>query len=76
MKSMELRAKAGDDKKDEIETCLTALYGMLMLRLQGKEISPDTMNAIKQISRFIALLSHYFKLDEANQLFKDDDPAE
>lgn len=73
---VELRAKAGDDKKDEIETCLTALYGMLMLRLQGKEISPDTMNAIKQISRFIALLSHYFKLDEANQLFKDDDPAE
>lgn len=70
---VELRAKAADNRKDEIETCFTALYGMLMLRIQGKEVSPETMNAIRQISKFMALLSHYFKLDEANQLFKDDD---
>ncbi|MCM1517727.1 MAG: DUF4924 family protein [Pseudoflavonifractor sp.] len=69
---VELRAKAADDRKDEIETCFTALYGMLMLRIQGKEVSAETMNAIRQISKFMALLSHYFKLDEANQLFKDD----
>ena len=33
---VELRAKAGDNKAGEIETCFNALYGILMLRLQGK----------------------------------------
>ncbi len=69
---VELRSKAGENKVGEIETCFNALYGMLMLRLQGKEITPQTADAIKQISRFIALLAHNFKLDEADQLFKND----
>lgn len=70
---VELRAKGGTDPKGEIETCFNALYGMLMLRLQSKEVSPDTENAVKQISRFIALLSHYFHLDEKDELFRDED---
>lgn len=70
---VELRAKSGEDKKGEIETCFNALYGMLMLRLSSKEITPETATAIKQISKFIALLAHYFKLDEQEQLFKNDD---
>lgn len=69
---VELRSKAGENKPGEIETCFNALYGMLMLRLQAKEITPQTADAIKQISRFIALLAHNFKLDEADQLFKND----
>lgn len=70
---VELRGKAGEDRKGEIETCFNALYGMLMLRLQKREVSRETMDAIDKISSFIALLSHYFKLDEADQLFKDED---
>ena len=70
---VELRGKAGEDRKGEIETCFNALYGMLMLRLQKREVSAETMDAISKISSFIALLSHYFHLDEADQLFKDDD---
>ena len=70
---VELRGKAGEDRKGEIETCFNALYGMLMLRLQKREVSAETMDAISKISSFIALLSHYFHLDEAEQLFKDDD---
>ena len=69
---VELRAKAGEQKAGEIETCFNALYGMLMLRLQGKEIGKDTLEAIKQISRFIALLAHYFRLDDNDELFKDE----
>lgn len=69
---VELRAKAGDEPKGEIETCFNALYGMLMLRLRSKEITPATQDAINKISTFIALLSHYFHLDERDQLFKDD----
>ena len=70
---VELRSKAGDAKAGEIETCFNALYGMLMLRLQGKEITPETINAIKQISTFIALLAKNYRLDEEEKLFKDDD---
>lgn len=70
---VELRSKSGEDKKGEIETCFNALYGMLMLRLAGKEISPETAEAIKQISKFIALLAHYFKRDEEEDLFKNDE---
>lgn len=68
---VELRAKQGDDKLDEIETCFTALYGTLMLRLQGKEISADTQKALTQISRFIAMLAHYYKLDQEDKLWEE-----
>lgn len=70
---VELRAKAKGSAVGEIETCMTALYGILLMKIQGKNISDDTANAIKQITRFVALLSHYFKLDQENQLFKDEE---
>lgn len=70
---VELRAKQGDEKLDEIETCFAALYGTLMLRLQGKELSADTLKAITQISRFIAMLAHYYKLDSEDKLWNDND---
>lgn len=72
---VELRSKAGEDKAGEIETCFNALYGILMLKLQQKDISPDTLKAVNQISRFIALLARDFHLDEEDKLFpkkKDD----
>lgn len=65
---VELRAKEGDDKKGEIETCFTALYGILMLRLQGKEISQETELALKQISKFIAVLSDKYRLYKSGEL--------
>lgn len=70
---VELRSKSGEAKAGEIETCFNALYGMLLMRLQQKELTPQTLDAIKQISRFIAFLAHDFKLDEEEQLFKKED---
>lgn len=69
---VDLRAKAGDMKADEIESCFVALYGLLLLRLQGKEVNKETLEATQQISRFLALLAKYYKEDEAGELFKDD----
>lgn len=66
---VELRSKAGEAPAGEIETCFNALYGMLMLRLQSKEITPDTQNAIAQISKFIATLTRNFHLDQEDKLF-------
>lgn len=70
---VELRAKAGENPTGEIETCFNALYGMLMLRLQSKEITHDTQNAIAQITKFIALLTKDFHLDQEDKLFPKED---
>lgn len=68
---VELRAKSGEEKAGEIETAFNALYGILMLRLSGKEISPETSTAVKVLSRFIAMLAAYYKKDYNNELETD-----
>lgn len=69
---VELRSKAGQNPAGEIETCFNALYGMLMLRLAGKDVSQSTNDAVKQISKFLAILAAYFRLDDNDELFKSD----
>ena len=64
---VELRGK-GDKNISEIETCLDALYGIMMLRMQKKEISPETEHAIKEISTFIGMLSDYYLKNETKGL--------
>ena len=68
---VELRSKAGDNKGGEIETCFNALYGILLLRLQGKDISEETLQATSQISKFLAVLALYYKKDYNNELFTE-----
>lgn len=65
---VELRAKAGENKPGEIEAAFNALYGLMLLRLAGKEISNETLLATHQISKLLALLSKYYKLDFNNEL--------
>lgn len=67
---VELRAKAGESKADEIETCFNALYGLMLLRLQGRKPSEQTEAAARQIAKFLALLAAYYKKDYNNELFK------
>ena len=70
---VELRNR-GDKDLNEIETCLDALYGVMMLRLQKKTISPETERAIKEITTFVGLLSDYYIKDRTEGLkFEDDD---
>lgn len=69
---VELRAKTPEQEQvGELETCFNALYGTLMLKLQGKEIGKDTLTAINQISHFIGMLAAYFKKDEKKPLFDE-----
>ena len=44
---VELRAKGADKEEPELETCFEALYGILLLKLQKKEISEETRKAQK-----------------------------
>ncbi|MDR1980449.1 MAG: DUF4924 family protein [Tannerellaceae bacterium] len=63
-----LRSKSGGEDIAELETCFTAIYGYLMLKMQQKEISADTMEGIKQISSFLALLSEKYRADRNGEL--------
>ena len=65
---VELRKRGADNDENEIETCFNALYGVMMLRLQKKKISPDTEHAIKEISTFVGMLSDYYLKDKEEPL--------
>ncbi len=70
---VELRNR-GDKDVNEVETCLDALYGVMLLRLQKKEITPETERAVKEISIFVGMLSDYYIKDRTEGLkFEDDD---
>jgi flagellin-specific chaperone FliS len=65
---VELRSRGTNKEENEIETCLNSLYGVMMLRLQKKEITPNTQHAVKEISTFIGMLSDYYKKDKEEGL--------
>lgn len=70
---VELRAKSGENPAGEIETCFNALYMTLMMRLQHKELSKGTSEAILQISHFIAKLSALYMKDEQKPIIDNDE---
>lgn len=70
---VQLRAKSGGNDIPELETCFTAVYGYLMLRMQEKEISAETLDGIKQISSFLALLAEKYRADMNGELELEDE---
>lgn len=69
---VELRKRGADNNENEIETCFNALYGVMMLWLQKKTVSPDTEHAIKEITTFIGMLSDYYLKDKKGELKFED----
>lgn len=69
---VQLRAKSGGEDLPELETCFNAIYGYLLLRMQGKPVSQETQEAIKQISSFLALLAEKYREDMNGDLKLED----
>lgn len=69
---VQLRAKSGGEELPELETCFNAIYGFLLLRMQGKPVSSETQEAIKQISSFLALLAEKYREDMNGELKLED----
>lgn len=65
---VELRAKGEDHSKSELHICFDLLYGLLMLRLQHKEISTETQQAAKDTTSLLATLSDYYFKDKLGEL--------
>lgn len=65
---VELRSKNGRSDEAELETCFEALYGVLLLRLQKKEISAGTIKAMEAISSFISMLANYYEKEKNGEI--------
>ena len=65
---VELRNHGASKEEGEIETCLNLLYGVMLLRLQKKEVTPNTQHAVKEVSTFIGMLSDYYMKDKEGEL--------
>lgn len=65
---VELRAKGGNKEEPELETCFEALYGILLLKLQKKEISEETRKAQEAITTMLSMLSTYYIKDKKGEL--------
>lgn len=65
---VELRQRSQTQEKSELENCFDAMYGLMMLRLQGKPVSEDTLKAMDHISKFLGMLAEYYKKDKAGEV--------
>lgn len=64
----EFDSKIGKKLSNEIEVCLTGIYSKFLLKLQQKEISKGTEEAIKSFSTYLAFLSaKYHEEQEAER---------
>ena len=60
-----LKAKTDRPTMSDIEACLTLLYQILLLRLQKKEITPETASVQTQATQLLQFLSKTYYDDEA-----------
>ena len=54
--------------KNDIQLGLDTLYGFLLLKMKKTEISAETENAVKQLSKWLGILSKLYKDFEAGDL--------
>ncbi|MFV0366533.1 MAG: DUF4924 family protein [Mangrovibacterium sp.] len=67
----EYRLKSNNVDQHDVEAALGMLYGIMMLKLQQKEISKGTHEASKHISKLLAQLSAQYKRYEEDLLDLD-----
>ncbi len=68
---IELRQKSTGKNPADIEICFEALYGMLLLKLQKKEISEATQAAMKEITNLVSMLANYYNKEKRGELDLD-----
>lgn len=54
--------------ENDIQLALDAVYGFLLLKLQNKEVSPETTDAVQRLSVWLNSLSVLFKSYESGDL--------
>ena len=63
--------KSGADVND-VDLALTALYGVTMLKMSGREVTNETLAAIQELAKWLNLLSQKYKDWEEDKLKFDE----
>ena len=58
---VELRSKANNREKPELEVCMEALYGVTLLKMQGREVGKQTQEAHDAIANMLTYLNKKYK---------------
>jgi hypothetical protein len=64
----EIIEKSNNTLKNEIDACITAVYGLLLLRLKQQSISEESEKAFKTITHLLAFLAFKYKKYEKGEL--------
>lgn len=69
---VQLRSLDGKSQEEEaaseVNTAFVAVYGLVTLRMQGKEVSQQTLEAVKVISTFLAMLADRYHAIEEGEI--------
>ena len=57
-----------EDGHPELESCFELFYGVMLLKMRGRDISADTRQAVETISTFLGMLSDYYQKDRQQAL--------
>ena len=60
-----LKSKTDRPTMSDVEACLVLLYQIMMLRLQKREISPETASVQQQATQLLQFLSRVYHDDKA-----------
>ena len=61
---VELRSKGMGKEKNEIENCVDALYGATVLKMQGRELTEQTKQALQPITHLLEMLSKLYNEEQ------------
>ena len=58
---VQLRSHSGSHNYKEVEAAFVGIYGYIILKNRGQEITSETEKAVKQFSSFLAMLADRFR---------------
>jgi len=58
----------GDNSQSDVEVCFNLQYGIMILRMKKTEITPETLQAQTEISKFMVLLAKNYQLYRTGEL--------
>lgn len=68
----QLRTQQGNATISDIELCFNFQYAIMLLRMKKTEITPETLQAQAEISKFMVLLNKHFQRFKSGDLDLED----
>ena len=65
---LQLRKQQSNTDISDIEICFSFMYGIMLLKLQKKEISPETAQVQTEVGKYLVLLAKNYQLYKSGEL--------